>query len=133
MMNTAKILAMNNGYDVEISFSYETIDDINAFTQELKKHGEFLPRPRFSKNDTPFTDFVGTVKKTEPTKTKNGKDMFIAHILPDGKTEDDKDAIVSVMYLPPEKTWRIGDRCKVTKGPKGWLELHEEVTEEPPF
>lgn len=134
-MAKVRFLLMINGYDAEAEFEFDTLNDLVTLTQEMKKNGEILPRPKFTRSDAvPFEPFYGVVEKIEDTKTKNGKEMFIAHVRPDvGEGEPPKD-LVAVKYMPPKQTWRIGDKVRVSKNDKGWLELYERIEGDPaPF
>lgn len=129
-----KILGMLHGYDIEIVTDDVAEDfDVNAWVLGLNAKG-LSPRPRYQQRDnTPFEPFAGIVEKIEETKTKNDKPMFIAHVRPhvaDGETAKE---LVSVKYMPPKGTWRVGDKVKVTKNDKGWLELGEFEGEVIPF
>ena len=127
------VIGMVNGFDFEITAECDTIDDALALTQELKKHGEFLPRPRYSKdNGNKWEPFYGTIEKVEDTKTQTGKDMYIAHVRPDAAEGEQPKELIAVKYMPPKSSWRVGDKVYVDKNEKGWAQLHERAGE-PPF
>lgn len=128
----AKILGVVNGFDFEIEDEFASIEDLHTFTQTLMKHGEFKPRPKFQKDNAAFEPFKGVVEKVEPTKTNNGKDMFIAHVRPDVGEGETAKPLFAVKYMPPQSTWRVGDKVYVDKNEKGWAQLHEQAGE-PPF
>lgn len=127
-----KLLVTSQGYDAEIAEECDTLDDALSFIQNIKKHGEFQPRPKFKSND--FEAFYGVVEKIEATTTKKGdKEMFIAHVRPEVKEGEAPKELFAVKYMPPKSTWRVGDRVRVAKSERGWPELHERDDSEPPF
>jgi hypothetical protein len=68
----------------------------------------------------PRADFdgkTGKVDSVEATKTKNGKDAFIAHILIDGLEGDD--AKLSIMFFSKGAA-RKGDKVKIKKNDAGF-------------
>lgn len=133
MGNMIKIIGQLHEYDIEIVKDDVADDfDVSAWVMGLKEKG-FMPKPKFQKNDnTPFEPFVGTVEKIEPTKTKQGKDMWIAHVRPDKANESDPDKELVAFKFMNQREWRAGDRVKVTKNDKGWLEGHEPESDTPP-
>lgn len=133
-MTALKILAQVHGFDVEIFLEDLELDaDVSAIVKGFQEKG-LTPRPRFTKDSTPFEPFIGIVEKTEETTSKAGdKQMFIAHVRPIVGEGQPQKELVAVKYMPPRNTWRVNDRVKVTKNQKGWLEINEDSDATPPF
>lgn len=124
------ILAHIGGYDIELTEdNIDTPDQVFDIVSAIQKNGSIIPRPRWQKQEAAaFEPFNGTITKIEDTKTKNGKDMYIAFVTPAvAEGEQPKDA-VPVKYMPPKQTWRLNDAVHVSKNDKGWLELSEQQT-----
>lgn len=128
-----KIIGQLHGFDIEIVEEIENPEfDVSAWVLSFKEKG-LNPKPKFQKNDDgPFEPFIGTVESIEKTSTKAGKDMWIANVRPDKVKEDDADKPLVAFKFMNVREWRVGDRCKVTKNDKGWLEGHEPEGDTPP-
>lgn len=134
MSDVAKFSLLVNGFDVELSVSYDTLEQVVDFSNILKENPAFAPRPRFQKNDAAkFQPFSGEVIKTETSKKKMGdkeRDICLATLKVDKASWPDGPDEFVVMYWPPQKTWRVGEKADVVKGAYG-PELKETPTEEP--
>lgn len=133
MGNMIKIIGQLHEYDIEIVKDDVPDDfDVSAWVLGLKERG-FMPKPKFQRNDAAaFEPFVGTVESIEKTQTKSGKDMWIANVRPDKVNEGDADKPTVAFKFMNVREWRVGDRCKVIKNDKGWLEGHEPESDTPP-
>lgn len=105
-----------------------TIEDLVSFIDMLEEKG--FKGTTFEKKETSeaLAGKIGNVDKIEKTKTKNGKDAFLAHIMIDGR-----DTPVSIMFFNPGEC-RKGDRVKI-KMDNGYVkfELVDENGEAIPF
>ncbi len=130
-MSTFRLIGIIHDMDIEIDIPYDMVEEIAPIVLIMKNAG-MKPKPRFSgKDNAAFEPFTGKVETIEPTKTQNGKDMFIANVRPDVKEGEAVKPLFAVKYMPPKSTWRVGDIVNVSKNDKGWAEMHESEQADP--
>lgn len=108
------VLARTGDWDIEMEFEITHADKIASIMEEITRIApEVKPRPKFQ-GKPEFKPGLGTVKETRMDKTKTGKDICIAKVIMDETAVE-----LECSYLPPQKTWRAGERVNVVKGQYG--------------